>query len=43
VELIDETDDEYIFANEKHKHGTLTVRKNVAHGFIEWSAVQYDD
>ena len=36
VELIEETDNEYIFANEKHKRGTLTVSKNVAHGFIVW-------
>ncbi len=36
VNLIEETDNEYIFANEKHKHGTLTVRKSVAHGFIAW-------
>ena len=36
VELIEETDDAYVFANAKHKRGTLTVRKNVAHGFISW-------
>ncbi len=36
VELIDETDNEYIFANKKHKRGTLTVRKSVAQEFIAW-------
>lgn len=36
VNLIEETDNEYIFANEKHKHGTLTVRKSATHGFIVW-------
>ena len=43
VELIDETDNEYIFANEKHKHGTLTVNKSLAHGFIVWERENNDD
>ena len=34
VELVEETNDAYVFVNAKHKRGTLTVRKNVAHGFI---------
>lgn len=36
VELIEETDDAYVFVNAKHKRGTLTVRKNISHGFISW-------
>lgn len=36
VELIEETDDAYVFANAKHKRGKLTVGKNVAQEFITW-------
>ena len=36
VELIEETDDAYVFVNAKHKRGTLTVRKSVAQEFISW-------
>jgi hypothetical protein len=42
VELIEETDDTYVFANAKHKRGTLTVRKNVAQEFISWEREQND-
>lgn len=43
VELIEETDNAYVFVNAKHKRGTLTVRKNVAHGFISWERESNDD
>lgn len=43
VELIEETDDAYVFVNAKHKRGTLTVGKNVAHGFIVWERDSNDD
>lgn len=42
VELIEETDDAYVFVNAKHKRGTLTVRKNVAQGFIAWERENND-
>ncbi len=42
VELINETDDMYVFANKKHKRGTLTVRKNIVHGFIAWERESND-
>lgn len=43
VELIDETNDMYFFANKKHKRGTLTVNKSYAHGFIAWERESNDD
>ena len=43
VNLIEETDNEYIFANEKHKRGTLTVNKSLAHGFIVWESGEDDE
>lgn len=43
VELIEETDGAYVFVNEKHKRGTLTVGKNIAHGFISWERENNDD
>ena len=42
VNLIEETDNEYIFANEKHKRGTLIVNKSLAYGFIVWESGEDD-
>ena len=42
VELIEETDDAYVFANAKHKRGKLIVGKSVAQEFIAWKRESND-
>ena len=43
VELVDETDTEYIFTNDKHKRGKLIVPKNSVDDYVEWEYENNDD
>ena len=43
VELVGETDNEYIFANEKHPRAALRINKSLAHGFVIWEREHNDD
>lgn len=36
VELVDDTDTQYIFTNDKHKRGKLIVPKNSVDDYVEW-------
>lgn len=43
VELVDETDTEYIFTNAKHKRGRLIVAKDLVDDCVEWERESSDD
>ena len=36
VELVDETNTQYIFTNDKHKRGKIIVPKNSVDDYVEW-------